>query len=62
MANHTNYERDKENIMKWQRENTSRVTIALKNEEKELWNSYAKSKGIPLGTLIRQLMDAEMNK
>lgn len=62
MANHTNYERDKENIMKWQKENISRVVINLKKEEKEVWTAYAESRGIPLATLLRNLMEAEMNK
>ena len=61
MANHTVYERDKNNIMKYQKEKTSPVTIRLKNEEKNRWVAYTESKGLPLATLIRQLMDQEMN-
>lgn len=58
----SNYDRDKESIMKWQKDNVSRVVINLKKDEKDAWNAYAESRGIPLATLIRQLMQAEMNK
>ena len=61
MANHTNYERDKENIMKWQKENIDRVVINLKKADKERWTAYAESKGKKLATLIRELMEKEMN-
>lgn len=58
----SNYERDKANVEKWRKENISRVVINLKKDEKDAWNAYADAKGIPLATLIRQLMQAEMNK
>lgn len=56
------YERDKGSIMKWQKENVGRVVINLKKEEKEAWIAYAQALDIPLATLIRNLMDEEMNK
>ena len=58
----TNYERDKASIMRWQKENTVKVSIAMSRTEKAAWQAYAKSKNIPLGTLIRQLMETEMNR
>lgn len=54
--NHTVYERDKDNIMKWQKENTTTVNIRIKHEEKALWQEYADYAGKPLATLIRELM------
>ena len=54
--NHTVYERDKENIMKWQRQNTTTVTIRMKHDEKEVWQAVADAEGKPLATLIRELM------
>ena len=45
----SNYESSKESIMRWQKENISRVTINLKKEEKEKWQKYAESQGIPQG-------------
>lgn len=56
----SNYESSKESIMRWQKENISRVTINLKKEEKEKWQKYAESQGIPLATLIRELMNDAM--
>lgn len=58
----SNYERDKANVEKWRKENVSRVVINLKKEDKEKWQAYADAQGIQLATLIRSLMDAEMNK
>lgn len=54
--NHTVYERDKANIMKWQKENTVTVTIRMKHEEKKQWQEIADAEGKPLATLIRELM------
>lgn len=58
----SNYDRDKKSIMKYQKDNIVYVNIAMKREEKERWQHYAKSLGIPLGTLIKQLMDKEISK
>lgn len=52
----SNYERDKHSIMKYQKANTSRVVINLKNEDKAEWEHIAAESGIPLATLIRNLM------
>ena len=57
----TNYERDKQNIMKWQKENIVKVSVGMSREEREEWQAYAKSKGVPLATLIRELMQKEMH-
>lgn len=56
----TVYERDKKSIMKSQKKNFSRIVINLKKEEKEQWQQFAESQGIPLATLIRQMMDERM--
>lgn len=53
----SNYERDKRSIMKYQKENTSRVVINLKNEDKAEWERIAAASGMPLATLIRKLMN-----
>lgn len=55
--NHTVYERDKDNIMKWQKENTTTVTIRMKHDEKKRWQDVADAEGKPLATLIRELME-----
>lgn len=52
----SNYERDKHSIMKYQKANTSRVVINLKNEDKVEWERIAAKSGMPLATLIRKLM------
>lgn len=52
----SNYERDKQSIMNYQKNNTSKVVINLKNEEKEQWQHIAKASGMPLATLLRRLM------
>lgn len=52
----SNYQRDKESIMKYQRNNTSKVVINLKNEDKEEWERVAVASGMPLATLLRKLM------
>lgn len=57
----SNYERDKQSIMNYQKNNTSKVVINLKNEEKERWKRVAAESGIPLATLIRKLMNEYMN-
>lgn len=52
----SNYERDKQSIMNYQKNNTSKVVVNLKNEEKEQWQHIAEASGMPLATLIRKLM------
>lgn len=57
----SNYERDKQSIMNYQKNNTSKVVVNLKNKEKEQWERVAAESGIPLATLIRKLMNEYMN-
>lgn len=52
----SNYERDKQSIMNYQKANTSKVVVNLKNEEKEQWQRIAAESGMPLATLLRKLM------
>lgn len=52
----SNYERDKQSIMNYQKNNTSKVVVNLRNEEKEQWQKIAEASGMPLATLIRKLM------
>lgn len=56
----SNYERDKESIMKYQKENTVYVKVAMNREEKANWQAVADASGMPLGTLLRQLMNNYM--
>lgn len=38
----------------------SQVVITMRTDEKAIWDQYAKDRGIPLATLLRQLMQKEM--
>lgn len=58
----SNYERDKESIMKYQRNNTSKVVVNLKIEDKAEWERIAAESGMPLATLIRKLMSEYSEK
>lgn len=52
----SNYERDKASYMRYIKENTSKVVVNLRKEEKEQWQHIAAESGMPLATLIRKLM------
>lgn len=59
----SNYESNKKSILKYQKENVVYVRIGMKPEQKERWQYYAEHvAGMPLGTLIKNLMENEMNK
>lgn len=38
----------------------AQVVITMRAEDKAIWDQYAKDRGIPLATLLRQLMQKEM--
>lgn len=52
----SNYERDKASYMRYIKENTSKVVVNLRKEEKEQWQHIAEASGMPLATLIRKLV------
>lgn len=52
----SDYERDKESIMRYQKENIVYVKVAMNREEKASWQAVADASGMPLGTLLRKLM------
>ena len=52
----SSYEQNKKYVEKYRKEHTSRVTINIKNEEKEQWQHIAETSGMPLATLIRKLV------
>lgn len=56
----SDYERDKESIMRYQKENIVYVKVAMNREEKANWQAVADASGMPLGTLLRQLMNNYM--
>lgn len=53
----SDYKRDRAAVDRWRKENTSRFTINLKNEDRELWEQMAAENGMPLATFIRKLMN-----
>lgn len=51
-----------EAIKAWHKENTVVLNIRVRKEVAEDYKALARSRGLPLATLIKQLLEAELEK
>ena len=51
-----------EAIKAWHKENTVVLNIRVRKEVAEDYRALARSRGLPLATLIKQLLEAELEK
>lgn len=53
---------NRESVKKYRKEHISRIVVNLKKEDRAEWDKAAEKAGVPLATLIRQLMSDYMEK
>lgn len=51
-----------EAIAAWHKANTVVIDIRVQKERADAYKALAKSRGLPMATLIKQLLDAELEK